>query len=439
MINSRKWRGGARVGRAPLQLRFSAVIGILIVGLSGARMALSQETSTYTYDALGRVTNVSRSGGPQDGTNTTYVYDPAGNRTNVHVAGASAPSFKIAGASANEGSPLTFNVTLSKATESSYTIQYATANGTALSGTNYTATSGTLTFPVGTTSASFTVQTIHDGVYTANLTMNATLSNPSGDAVLGIAGATGTIVNTDAQGASLAISPANANEGSPLSFTVTRSGNTTSAVTVNYVTANGTALAGTNYAATSGTLNFPAGVTSQTITVPTSDDHVYTANLLMAVSLSSPTAGATLATASANGTIVNIDPPAANLSILSISSATANEGSPLSFTVTRSGNTASAVTVNYATANGTALAGTNYAAASGMLNFAAGVTSQIVIVPTADDHVYTANLIMTVSLSTPSTGAALATASANGTVVNIDALHFIVLPINGYTIIPYVN
>jgi YD repeat-containing protein len=51
----------------------------------GASVAHAQETTTYTYDALGRVTGVVRSGGPANGTNTTYAYDPASNRTNVTV------------------------------------------------------------------------------------------------------------------------------------------------------------------------------------------------------------------------------------------------------------------------------------------------------------------------------------------------------------------
>ena len=47
--------------------------------------AFGQETTTYTYDALGRVTTVQHSGGPADGTAATYSYDPASNRTNVTV------------------------------------------------------------------------------------------------------------------------------------------------------------------------------------------------------------------------------------------------------------------------------------------------------------------------------------------------------------------
>jgi len=47
--------------------------------------AFGQETTTYTYDALGRAITVQHSGGPNDGTAATYSYDPASNRTNVTV------------------------------------------------------------------------------------------------------------------------------------------------------------------------------------------------------------------------------------------------------------------------------------------------------------------------------------------------------------------
>ena len=54
-------------------------------GCTMAAMLHAQETTSYTYDALGRVTGVNRSGGPVSGTSTAYTYDPASNRTNVTV------------------------------------------------------------------------------------------------------------------------------------------------------------------------------------------------------------------------------------------------------------------------------------------------------------------------------------------------------------------
>lgn len=216
----------------------------------------------------------------------------------------------------------------------------------------------------------------------------------------------------------ITVNPATANEGSPLSFQVNRTGLTTSAVTVQYATGNGTALAGTNYTSNLGTLNFAAGITSQTISVMTSDDHVYTPNLSMTVTLSSPSAGAVLNGTSAAGAIVNIE----TQPVLSIASASTNEGSPLSFTVTRSGSGGGNVTVAYASSNGLAIAGTNYTSTNGTLSFVSGVITQNITVPTIDDHTATSSLGMNMTLSGPTGGAALGVAAATGTIANIDAV-----------------
>jgi hypothetical protein len=94
-------------------------------------------------------------------------------------------------------------------------------------------------------------------------------------------------------------------------YTVGLSQPSQSAVTVKYATANGTAVAGTDYQAVSGTLTFPSGSTSQTITVPVNSISQPGANKTILLNLSSP-AGATLAQTPAVGTIVNnIKPPAA--------------------------------------------------------------------------------------------------------------------------------
>jgi len=66
-------------------------LGIMLIGLHGAA-AFAQETTTYSYDARGRVTNVTRSGGPAGGVSTAYSYDAADNRTNVTATAASGTS-----------------------------------------------------------------------------------------------------------------------------------------------------------------------------------------------------------------------------------------------------------------------------------------------------------------------------------------------------------
>jgi hypothetical protein len=110
------------------------------------------------------------------------------------------PTASIANVTANEGNagntPFTFNVTLSAPSGSPVTIDYATANGSAIAGTDYAATSGTLTFPVGVTSQPITVNVFGDTLVEPNRTFFVNLSNATGATIV-TAQATGTIVDDD--------------------------------------------------------------------------------------------------------------------------------------------------------------------------------------------------------------------------------------------------
>ncbi|MFM8221595.1 MAG: Calx-beta domain-containing protein, partial [Planctomycetaceae bacterium] len=77
-----------------------------------------------------------------------------------------------------------FTVSLSQPAVTPVTVGYATANGTAVAGQDYTAASGTLTFAVGETSKPVVVSVLGDGVVEANETFTVNLASPSG-AVLG--------------------------------------------------------------------------------------------------------------------------------------------------------------------------------------------------------------------------------------------------------------
>ncbi len=154
------------------------------------------ENIYYTYDAQGRLIASAISSGPVSGVNTTIIYDSAGNRANYSVTtgGPVAPSFSISSAAAvTSGSPLVFTVTKTGATASPFTIYYATANGTAIVGTDYVAASGTLTFPAGpTASQSISVQTVSQST-TGSKTAYVNLSAPSGGATVSVAQGSGAI------------------------------------------------------------------------------------------------------------------------------------------------------------------------------------------------------------------------------------------------------
>ena len=107
----------------------------------------------------------------------------------------------------------------------------------------------------------------------------------------------------------LSVADSNAREGTDaaLEFAVTLNRASTQTVTVHYATANGTATAGEDYTATSGTLTFAAGDLAKTVAVPVLDDAKNEGEETMTLTLSNA-ANARIADGSATGTIENSDP-----------------------------------------------------------------------------------------------------------------------------------
>ena len=104
----------------------------------------------------------------------------------------------VADAEAEEGRDATidFTVSLSRAAPGPATVDYATADGSAKAGEDYTESSGTLTFAAGETEKTVAVPLLDDAKDEGEETFTFTLSNPSG-ALIGDGEATGTIANTD--------------------------------------------------------------------------------------------------------------------------------------------------------------------------------------------------------------------------------------------------
>ena len=95
-----------------------------------------------------------------------------------------------------EGAVLSFAVTLSRAAEVAMTVDYATSDGTAQAGADYTAASGTLSFAAGESSKTIEVSVLNDSHDEGDETLTLTLSNAS-TGVLSDSEATGTIKNHD--------------------------------------------------------------------------------------------------------------------------------------------------------------------------------------------------------------------------------------------------
>jgi hypothetical protein len=191
------------------------------------------------------------------------------------------------------------------------------------------------------------------------------------------------------------------------------------AVTVSYTTANGSALAGQDYVAASGTLTFPPNTVTAQVPVTIQADGIDEPQESFLFLLSSP-AGALLADGLAVGTIVDADPPprivAGPCEQVEGDSGTQACVVPVSLL----GASTQPVTVTYATADVTAVAGSDYLAANGALTFPPGSASQAVAVPVIGDVAVELDESFVVNLSNPVNGTVL-DGSGEATIVDDDA------------------
>ena len=135
------------------------------------------------------------SGSPHSRQVARFIID-AENLTTAQ--GGALPALSVADAGANEANgSIGFLVTLDGPASSAVTVDYATSDGAATAGDDYTAASGTLNFGVGDTRRTVTVTILDDTVEDGGETFKLTLSNPAG-AYIDDGEATGTILNTEA-------------------------------------------------------------------------------------------------------------------------------------------------------------------------------------------------------------------------------------------------
>ena len=286
------------------------VISKYLSGNTTATISLAHFSSAGTAQAwqltsantIARLSDVSFSGG-------TFVATlPPQSLTLFVVPPTTLATLSVGDTSVTEGNSGTvnavFNVTLSVAASQTVTVGYSTADGTATAGSDYSAVSGTLTFPPGTTTRPISVPVIGDRIFEGNETFFVNLSAPVGATIADGQGV-GTIIDDDPPG--LSVNDVTAVEGTTAVFTVTLSpANPGQTVTVNYTTADGSAMAGSDYVLTSGTLTFPPGTTSRPISVGINADALVEGAETFSVNLSGAV-NAAIADAQGIGTI--LDPP----------------------------------------------------------------------------------------------------------------------------------
>ena len=211
----------------------------------------------------------------------------------------------------NKNAKLNIGVILSKPVNQTVTVDYRTADGGAIAGTDYIAQSGTLTFAPNEVRKDVNVEILEDGVGDHREKFRLWLENPTGPAVLTqFYWAIGTIYDEKPTFITYDASAHESGDGtdSSMSFKVHLLNAAAATVKVDYATADGSARAGSDYTARSGTLTFePGGASSQIVTVPVKDDAVEDSGETFSLRLSNPQGGAQLhvSRSRATGTILN--------------------------------------------------------------------------------------------------------------------------------------
>ncbi|MFM6011705.1 MAG: Calx-beta domain-containing protein [Dolichospermum sp.] len=197
-------------------------------------------------------------------------------------------------------------------------------------------------------------------------------------------------------------------------YTLTRTGDTTSALTVN-IAMSGTATNGTDYTTISTPVNFAAGSATALVNLNVIDDTLPEGTETAILTVLAGT-GYTVG-AAASATVNIADKPIIDLS----ANQTVVEGlgapQSVTYTVTLSSDSTDTITVQYATSNNTATAGSDYTATNGTLTFAPGVTSQDIIIPILNDSLNEPQETFNLTLSSP-TNAQLGTAVVTTTITD---------------------
>src|SRR5206468_3832382 len=170
-------------------------------------------------------------------------------------------------------------------------------------------------------------------------------------------------------------------EGGALTFPVTMSAPSSTDTTISY-SFGGTATGGSDFTNTTASVTIPAGATSATITVPTTDDSLVEPNETVIVTLGTITGDPQISLGASAGTGTINDNDTATVSISG--SPTVTEGANLTFTVTQSASSSTDTTINYSF-GGTATGGSDFPNTPPSVTIPAGATMATITVPTTDD------------------------------------------------------
>lgn len=287
-------------------------------------------------------------------------------------------------------------VSLTAASTGTVTVNYALTGGSATSGVDFTLSSGTLSFAVGETVKAIPIAITSDAAIESNETITLSLSSPTGATLGGITAHTATITDDDTPVVSIVATDADAAEsGDGASFTISRTGPTTSALNV-IIAFSGSATNGADYAYVVTPITIAAGDSATVVSIMPMQDVLNEGTESVVITVQPDSAYVLGPTSEAQATIADDD---RSILTLAATDATASEaGDSGQFTLTRTGSTAGALTVNLSV-SGTASAVTDYAALPGSVVFADAQSVATLDIQPTNDAVLDADEVVLLSLA----------------------------------------
>lgn len=303
------------------------------------------------------------------------------------------------------------------------TIDYQTIDATAVAGLDYSAVPPTtLVFREGEAVQTVEIPILNDPIVEVPEFFGVVLSSPTGGADLGgQPSAAVTIVNDDSVISFLSptFNTSESNLSALATITVVRSGATNTAVSIDYLTGDDTAIAGIDYQSRSDTITFAPNELVKKFTVPILDDALVEGNEFVRLALTNVTGAAVLGVSQAELVIVDNDFAAGQLNFSEPVYVVNEYETNVVITVVRTNGTTGIVRVDYFTSDGLARAGQDYLPASGTLSFADGESVKVFSVPIVPDYLDETNETVVLSLSNVRGGAALgSTSTAVLTILN---------------------
>jgi hypothetical protein len=299
------------------------------------------------------------------------------------------------------------------------TVNYSATAQSAQDHVNFIATnSGSVAFPVNTTSKTFTVPILHDTRVTGPLTFGLQLFNPTGGAQLGAQdNAQVTINEKDSAGriGFAVISNSVPDTATNAIITLVRTGGAASGVSADFSTADGSAQDGVDYTGIFPTVTFNANETTKTVNVPITKKSQIDVNKTVLLALQNPQGGVAITNGSAT---LNILENRSSIGLASDLFSGNKTDTNITVTLVRGGALNTTVSVAYTTANGTATNPADYHTATGTAAFGPGVTSKNILVPVVNNTHRSGDTTFSFRIGTP-VGCILA-APTNATVNIID-------------------